>query len=282
VNDRLPNLDKIVADVRRRAAERRVKQPLARLKDIVREDSWRRERFLSALLRAPFPIIGECRRRSARGEVLLAEAEGRSAIPTRLPAPGPRWFALAQGLQQGGVAALSVATELDTFGGSLDDLRAVEFTMLPRIRDDFVIDEAMLYEACLWGADAIVLRPSILDDTDLPWLRGIAKEYGIAVIAEAGDQRDLARVLALEPEALAIGRVGGSGEFDWAENEALVRGATESKAFKLAAVEPREASVLVRLRSLGFDGAIAGEAPIRAADARLLLERWREALAAGA
>ena len=161
-------LDRIVADVRRRAEQRRAKQPLARLKDVVREDSWRRERFLGAIAREPFALVPVIRRRTPWSGALLEETGAR---PTRVPVPGPRWFAFAQGCLAGGAAALAVTTEEVHFGGSLDDLRAVEFTKLSRVRDDFVVDEAMLWEACLYGADAVLLRAAILDEVQLAGLR---------------------------------------------------------------------------------------------------------------
>ena len=52
-------LDPIVADVRRRAEERRKSQSLERLKDLVREDSWRRERFLAGFKKGEVAFIAE-------------------------------------------------------------------------------------------------------------------------------------------------------------------------------------------------------------------------------
>lgn len=270
-------LDRIVADVRRRAELRRAKQPLARLKDVVREDSWRRERFLTALARDPFALVPVLRRRTPWSGALL---EDPGARPTRVPVPGPRWFAFAQGCLDGGAAALAVTTELDHFGGSLDDLRAVEFTKLPRVRDDFVVDEAMLWETCLYGADAAVLRAAALDDAELAHLRAVAKELGLAVLVAAASERDLDRALAQEPEVLLVAaRDEQRGEVNLARAERLLARAPAAQKRAIGGGLAR-ADDLRHARDAGASVALVGEALLRAPDARATLEGWRAAIAA--
>ena len=272
----MTDLARIVADVRRRAAVRRARQPLERLKEIVREDSWRRERFLVALGRDPFAIVPTIRRRAPWSNVRLDEPAGRSVVPTREPSPGPRWFAFVQSCQKGGAAALAVATELDHFGGTLDDLRAVEFTGLSRIRDDFVVDEAMVWETCLYGADAVVLRASILDDVELPWLRSIAKELGLAVVLEAHDEREVDRALALEPEILLVSaRDPSTGDV---RGDALGRLRPRIPAAVKIGVSGGLARVeqLSSARAAGASVAFVGDALLAATDPGAVLAEWRE------
>ena len=64
----------------------------------------------------------------------------------------------------GGAAAISVLTEPDYFGGSLEDLEAVrEAVSIPVLRKDFIIDERQLREAVVGGADAALLIQRILE-----------------------------------------------------------------------------------------------------------------------
>ena len=269
-------LDRIVADVRRRAEQRRAKQPLERLRNVVREDSWRRERFLTAVAREPFALVPAIRRRTPWSGALLEEAGAR---PTRVPIPGPRWFAFAQACLEGGAAALAVTTELDHFGGSLDDLRAVEFTKLPRVRDDFVLDEPMLWETCLYGADAVVLRAAALDDGELDRLRAVAKELGLAVLLAAADERDLDRALAREPEVLLVAtRDEASGAVDLARAERLLARAPAAQKRAIGG-GLAGADDLRRARDAGASLALVGEALLRAPDPRAALEGWRAELA---
>jgi indole-3-glycerol phosphate synthase len=266
----LTALDSIVAAVRARAAERRRKQSLARLQDLVKPDSWRRERFLLALSKEKPAILAECLRRSPAAGVLIDEAaRDARAMPTRVPRVGPRWFALAQACQKGGAAALAVHTEEDHFGGALEDLRTVEFTGLARLRLDFLLDEGMVLESCVWGADAVALVPAVLDDAALAALRAVGRELGLAVLVEAATERDLERALELEPELAAVS--GPSVEIlaPW-----LAR--IPSGVLKVARAELRTPSDFAACRDAGADAVLTGTALARAADPEALLRALRE------
>ncbi len=272
-------LDPIVADVRRRAAERRRGQPLERLKELVREDSWRRERFLSAFGKGGLAVIAEMKRRSPSAGTLLPEAEeSGSTLPTRLPRPGPRYFSLAHAYRNGGAAAISVVTEQDHFAGSLDDLRAVEFTRLPRLRKDFIVDEAMLWESCLYGADAVLLLPVILGDGELAALRNVARELGLAVLVEVHDESELARALPLEPELLGVNaRDLRTFQIDLATVERLLPNVPPGP-IKVAESGIGGVEDLKRVRAAGADAVLVGETLIRDPDPENTLRAWKEAL----
>jgi indole-3-glycerol phosphate synthase len=74
---------------------------------------------------------------------------------------------------------------------------------LPLLRKDFIIDERQILEAVEWGADAILLIVSILNDADLKHFHAIALQSGLAVLVEVHDQPELDR--ALEAGAKLIG-----------------------------------------------------------------------------
>ncbi len=272
-------LDPIVADVRRRAIERRRAQPLERLRELVREDSWRRERFLAGFPKGELGFIAEMKRRSPSAGTLLPEAENvDSTLPTRLPRPGPRYFALAQAYQKGGAAAISVLTELDHFCGTLDDLRAVEFTRLPRLRKDFILDEAMLLESCLYGADAVLLLPVILEGGELAELREVARTLGLAVLVEVHDERELERAVPLEPELLGVNaRDLKTFQVDLATVERLLPRVPPG-SIKVAESGIRSVDDLKRVRAAGADAVLVGEALVRDGDPETTLRRWKDAL----
>jgi indole-3-glycerol phosphate synthase len=277
-------LDPIVADVRRRSEERRRWQPLERLKELVREDSWRRERFLAGFRKTPgrLDFIAEMKRRSPSAGVLLAEGEDpRSTLPTRGPRPGPRWFALAHAYREAGAAAISVLTEEDHFAGSLDDLRAVEFTRLPRLRKDFVVDEGMLWESCLFGADAVLLLAAILQPGELATLRNIARDLGLAVLLEVHDERELDLAASLEPELLGINaRDLATFEVDLATVERLLPLAPAGPKAPILVAESgiRGIDDLRRVRAAGAEAVLVGEALVRSGDAGKTLAEWKAAL----
>ena len=75
---------------------------------------------------------------------------------------------VARHYERGGACAISVLTDEEYFGGSIDDLSAVRSsTHLPVLRKDFIVDPIQIYEAAIAGADAILLIVGALDDASL-------------------------------------------------------------------------------------------------------------------
>jgi tryptophan synthase beta subunit len=257
----------ILASVRARTAERRARTSLAELRREVRPDPARGRRFAGALRRAPLAVIAESKRRSPRAGEL---------------APAGGTLDRARAYARGGAAALSILTEQDHFGGSLQDLREASAAGLPLLRKDFLLDEGMLLESAVWGADAVLLLPAVLEGSLLSELYAAARELGLAALVEAHTPLDLERALALDPEIVGVNaRDLATFEVDIARVEWL-----------LPRIPPRCARVaesgisgleeIVRVRRAGADAVLVGEALMRAADPAGLLERWiREAPPAG-
>jgi indole-3-glycerol phosphate synthase len=257
-------LDPIVADVRRRAAERRHAQPVDGLRKLVRADGARRERFLSA-----FP----------KGELgFVAELKRRSPSAGAIGAAGPE---LASAYRDGGAAALSVLTEQDHFGGSLEDLAAVAFAGLPLLRKDFLIDEGMLLESAHHGADAVLLLAAILEPQRLRDLRERARDLGLAVLLEIHDERELDLALPLEPELLGVNaRDLRTFEVDLATVERLLPLVPPGSAGPIRVAESgiRTIADLRRVRDAGADAVLVGEALVRDGNPAATLRAWKEAL----
>lgn len=114
--------------------------------------------------------------------------------------------AWAEALQQLGVGALVVTTESRHWGGSRDDLIALERhgVQIPLVRNDFIIEELQLYESRAAGADAVFLRPSLLDDNQLQSSLRIVQSMHMTGIPLVGSQADLDRVLQLDAPVLAL------------------------------------------------------------------------------
>ncbi len=268
-------LEPIVAAVRGRAAERRRREPLAQLEAAVQADPRRRERFLSALSRPELAFICELKRRSPSAGVLLAEEGESSDQDSR---GGPRWRALAHAYRAGGASALSILTEQDHFAGSLEDLRAAEICGLPRLRKDFVIDEAMLLEACLYGADAVLLIAAILDDATLRRLMECCAHYGLAVLLEVHDERELERAAVLNPDLIGVNaRDLSTLRVDLATCERLLPRIPPG-ALRVAESGIKNIADLQRVRAAGADAVLIGETLMRSADPAGTLRTWQEAL----
>lgn len=92
---------------------------------------------------------------------------------------------LAQGMQEAGAGALSVLTDEHYFGGSLEFLRDVkQFTEIPVLRKDFIIDPYQIYEAVVYEADAVLLIVRILTEEALIACMQAADALGIEPLVE--------------------------------------------------------------------------------------------------
>ncbi|TKX46202.1 MULTISPECIES: indole-3-glycerol phosphate synthase [unclassified Halorubrum] len=137
-----------------------------------------------------------------------AEADGRVPViaevkPTSPTTEGSREddpVALAEGMVAGGAAALSVLTEPEHFGGSVDTLRRVrEAVDVPVLRKDFVVEEAQLDAV---ESDVVLLIARFVGD-DLPDLLAAARDRGFQVLVEVHDRDELER--ALDAGATTVG-----------------------------------------------------------------------------
>jgi indole-3-glycerol phosphate synthase len=119
--------------------------------------------------------------------------------------------AIAQSYELSGAAALSVLTEEDYFGGSLDHLRSISgedlkgarHVGLPLLRKDFIFDEYQVYEAAFAGAGAALLIVAILGDDLLKRLIEIAKRLRVAALVEVHTASEMKR--AIDAGASVIG-----------------------------------------------------------------------------
>lgn len=95
-------------------------------------------------------------------------------------------------------AGISVLCEPSRFGGDYDHLATVaSSTHLPVLCKDFIIDEVQVYAARYFGADAILLMLSILDDASYARLVGIAESLGMDVLTEVINEEEAERAARL-------------------------------------------------------------------------------------
>ena len=101
--------------------------------------------------------------------------------------------------------AISVLTDEKFFSGSLEDLKKIsEMTNLPILRKDFIIDLYQIYEARLFGADAILLIASVLSLDEINNFIGVAKSLGMDCLVEVHNKKELDKVLNSKAEIIGI------------------------------------------------------------------------------
>jgi indole-3-glycerol phosphate synthase len=164
---------------------------------------------------------------------------------------------LAESMVAGGATALSVLTEPDHFGGSVETLRRVRAAVdVPVLRKDFLVDEAQLDAA---ESDVVLLIARFVGD-GLSSLLAAARDRGFQVLVEVHDREEL--TAAVEAGATYVG----------VNNRDLARLVVDLETFESVAPDAPEDVTLVaesgistpadvrRMREAGADALLVGSA----------------------
>lgn len=105
-----------------------------------------------------------------------------------------------------GIRHVSVLTEPDYFGGSLEDLMRVKrrYPELAVLRKDFLLDEADVTVSHRAGADAVLLIAGIVAPERLESMLQAARRLEMAALIEVHDPADVAAVRELRPPLVGI------------------------------------------------------------------------------
>jgi indole-3-glycerol phosphate synthase len=113
--------------------------------------------------------------------------------------------AIAAAYAGAGATCLSVLTNAKYFQGADAHLEAARAACaLPVLRKEFIVDDYQVAESRALGADAILLIAGALDDAQLAAIESRARDFGMAVLVEVHDARELTRALALATPLIGI------------------------------------------------------------------------------
>jgi indole-3-glycerol phosphate synthase len=250
VNALDPILERTRAEVDRRSAAIPLSEVEAAAQERTTHDPVRP--FAAALSGPGVAIIAEHKRRSPSAGVIRDDLELEAVVSA---------------YERGGAAAISVLTEAEGFGGSLDDLeRARRMVALPILRKDFMVDPYQVPEARAAGADVILLIVAALSPERLGELYAHARDHGLGVLVEIHDASELEAALALGPEVIGINnRDLTTLEVDITRTLEL-RPRIPAGTLVVAESGFRTRAELDRLAGAGVDGVLIGEGLMRAAD----------------
>ena len=264
-------LDKILAVKADEVAAARKQRDLYSLRNEVESDGDARRslRGFEQALRAKIAagqagVIAEVKKASPSKGVLRADFQ---------PA------AIAQSYTEHGAACLSVLTDVNFFQGCADYLRQARAACaLPILRKDFMVDLYQVYEARAMGADAILLIVAALDHGLMAELEAIAHELGMGVLVEVHDAVELEAALRLKSALLGINN----------RNLRTFETSLATTIDLLPRISPdklviTESGILAiddvkRMRDVGVNGFLVGEAFMRAADPGVALQQDRKSV----
>ena len=130
-----------------------------------------------SIANSPFGIIAEHKRRSPSKATINNSFSVEEVV---------------KGYENAGASGISVLTDMQYFGGSLDDLLFARASVqIPLLRKEFIIDEYQLLEAKAFGADAILLIAAVLSRQEIKYLSEFAQSLALEVLLEVHDQEEL-------------------------------------------------------------------------------------------
>ena len=187
---------------------------------------------------------------AASGDIaVISEIKRRSPSKGELAAgldPG----VLARQYEAGGAACLSVLTDVDFFGGSVDDLvSASAACALPVLRKDFTVSARNVCDARIMGADCVLLIAAALDQAELESFLKLAHAIGFDALVEIHDEAELERAVAAGADLIGVN-----------QRDLVTFAVDTDRAVRMA---PQMPAGVVRVAESGITG--AGDAAVLAA-----------------
>lgn len=174
------------------------------------------------------------------------------------------YIEIAKTYEDCGAAAISVLTEPFYFLGHDQYLREIaKEVRIPIIRKDFTIDEYMIYEAKVLGAQAILLICALLDEKTMKEYMNIAEELGLSVLVEAHDEEEVRQALACNARMIGVNnRNLKTFEVD-IENSIKLRSLIPQNVIYVSESGMKTPQDIKRLRENGTDAVLIGETLMR-------------------
>lgn len=167
-----------------------------------------------------------------------------------------------------GIQSISVLTEPEFFGGSLQDLQRVkqQYPQVALLRKDFLLDVEDVNVSYRAGADAILLIASILEPELLAAMHNRAQELGMQALVELHTAEELESIRPLAPPLMGV----NSRDLKTFRMDPLVplrlRACADWDArwvYESGVFEQEHSALAV---SHGFHGVLVGEAVMRSPD----------------
>jgi indole-3-glycerol phosphate synthase len=157
-----------------------------------------------------------------------------------------------------GASGLSVLTDTDFFGGTLQDLTTARLHETPILRKDFMVDPYQIIEAKAYGADVILLIAACLTPLAVKELTNVAKDIGLEVLLEIHISDELEHVCDGIDMVGINNRNLKTFEVDLAHSIALAK-MLPAHLPKIAESGISDVSTIIELKKEGFDGFLIGE-----------------------
>jgi indole-3-glycerol phosphate synthase len=157
-----------------------------------------------------------------------------------------------------GASGISVLTDTQFFGGSLDDLAIAVKNTTPVLRKEFIIDEFQIIEAKAYGASVILLIAACLTPKETALLAATAKALGMEVLLEIHDATEIGHICDEVDFVGVNNRSLKSFEVN-IEHSLQLRSQLPKNKLSIAESGIYDLATFQLLKKEGFDGFLMGE-----------------------
>ena len=203
--------------------------------------------------------------------------EIKKASPSKgLISPDFPYLEIASAYERAGADCISCLTEPEYFLGSDQIFREVrEKVKLPMLRKDFTVSAYQLDQARVMGADAALLIVSLLDPKTLGEYLERCEELGIAALVETHDEAEIRTAVTAGAGMIGVNNRNLKDFTVDFDNAARLRDLIPADCVYVAESGVRTPADAERLRQIGADAVLIGEALMRAEDPAAMLRELK-------
>ncbi len=219
--------------------------------------------FEKALQKKEMAFICECKKASPSKGIIVQDFD---------------YVTIAKQYEEAQADCISVLTEPKWFLGKDDYLKEIrENVRIPILRKDFIVDEYMIYEAKVLGANAILLICSILTVEQIQQYIQLCDKLGLSCLVEAHDENEIH--VALQCKARLIG-VNNRNLKDFTvdtNNSKRLRQLVPNDILFVSESGIQHEEDIKQLKNIGVNAVLIGESLMKASDKKALLHQLRSA-----
>lgn len=254
-------LDELAESACRRAAEAKKSLPADRIKAEALALPKGGFEFERALKKQDISFICECKKASPSKGVIAQE------FP---------YLDIAREYEKAGADCISVLTEPSRFLGSDLYLKEIAAAVkIPCLRKDFTVDEYMIYEAKLLGAEAVLLICSILEEKQIADYIKICDSLGISALTEVHDESEIKTALNAGARIIGVNNRNLKDFTVDTDNSRRMRELVPENIIFVSESGVKSAEDVALLREIGADAVLIGETLMRSENKEEKLKELR-------
>ena len=221
--------------------------------------------FEKALIKKELSFICECKKASP----------SKGLIAEEYP-----YMEIGKQYEAAGADCISVLTEPHWFLGKNSHLQNLSSALqIPVLRKDFVVDEYMIYEAKVLGADAVLLICAITPPEELAAYIRLCDELGLSALVETHDTAEVTMAAKAGARIIGVNNRNLKNFTVDTDNSLTLAAQIPEDVLFVAESGIKTAEDVKLMAEAGADAVLVGETMMRAENKRKCLARLKSGLA---